>query len=109
MSKNTKTSELTKRVYDTRVFSVDVSRKLRDGDAVTSFTDVLSQAVDTDLSPTNLTVTVPGDNEYEKITDGKTLNFYCGGGQSGITYEVALRYVSTNETQLESVIRVRVV
>lgn len=102
---------LTKRVYDNRLFSVDVSKKLRAGDKVTDFTDVISQALNTDSSPTNLAVSVPdgSDDQFEKITDGKIINFYCGGGQSGHKYEVSLRYVTTNETQLESVIRVEVV
>lgn len=100
---------LTKRAYDNRLFSVDVSKKLRPGDMVTDFMEVVAQAVETDVAVTGLITTVPEEDQFEKISTGNILNFYCGAGQSGITYEVALRYASTNEDQLESVIRVRIV
>lgn len=107
---------VTKRAYDIRLFSVDVSGKLREGENVVSYATtnpVNSQIQGTHPSDTlNLTVRIPDpdiEGDFEQITDNKILNFYCGGGESGITYEISLRYSSTNESQLESVIYVKVV
>lgn len=98
--------KLTKREYDNRLFSVDVSGKLREGDSVTSFVSIQQEVSkkNTD-SPSSLTVAVAST----PITDNKTLNFTCSGGAAGTTYLLALRYVATSETQLESLVQVEVV
>ena len=97
---------LTKRVYDERLFSVDVSGKLRSGDTVTAFDSVIASAFSGGgENPTDLSVAVAS----APITEDKVLNFTCSDGQAGVTYTVALRYVSDSETQLESIVRVKVI
>ena len=97
---------LTKRQYDVRLFTVDVAGKLRSGDEVTSFSSVSSKIQGTGLtSPAALTVAVASTS----ITDDTKLNFTCSGGTAGTHYSVSLRYVSTTETKLESIVSVDVI
>ena len=101
--------QLTKREYDRRKLSVDVSGKLRSGATVDSFASVSAEEKpDTFFGEgdvDDLTVTVHSDD----ITDDKILNFLCSGGTAGATYTVSLRYASSDETHLESIIEVKVV
>ena len=96
---------LTKRVYDARVFSVDVKPKLREGDSVTSFTSVAVAAI----KPPNAELPVVGVDTFDSVGTAEWLRFNCSGGVAGASYRVALRYVSDTESQLESVVEVRVV
>ena len=103
---------LTKRVYDIRLFSVDVGPKLREGDVVTGFVDMdplEAQVMDSEMTAELPTLAAAG-TPVTANADGlnTVLNFTCAGGASGHVYEISIRYVSTSETQLESVIRVEV-
>lgn len=112
---------LTKRAFDTRLFSVDVSAKLRTGDTVITFDDVVAMAqtetpegVEADIP---FSVQVPGDDvtlpdgvtRAMPVADGKILNFYCAGGAPGVTYDVMLQYTTSSEPRLESLIHVAVI
>ena len=98
---------LTKRAYDARLFSVDVSGKLHAGDTVTGFTSITAE-VSTSGADNPSALTVSRDSTPIS-SSGKILNFRCSGGASETTYLVTLRYTTTTETQLESVILVKVV
>lgn len=97
---------LTKRPYDQRLFSVDVSGKLRIGDEVTSFVSIASSGKEDDTTGV-LTVSIG-----TPAIDGKdrtVINFNASGGDSEQSYLVSLRYTSTTEAALESVVQVDVV
>ena len=96
---------LTKRAYDARVLSVDVKPKLRAGDSVTSFSSVSAEVIKPRTAGA-LTVSV---NSQESAGGKEWLHFNCSGGDAGASYKIALRYVSTTESRLESVIQVDVV
>ena len=83
-----------KRVYDERLFTLDVSKKLRAGDSVTTFSSVTSKKVIDDDETENLVV----NRDTTPIRDDTVLAFTCEGGSAGASYIVALRYVSDTET-----------
>lgn len=98
-----------KRVYDDRLISANVRKKLRSGDTVISFDEVEATVIGTyETAPTALDVEIPESDEHEAITGETVLNLYCGGGQNNVMYAVALRYTPDNERQLESVFHVLV-
>ena len=96
---------LSKREYDARLFSVNVSGKLREGDNVTNFVSIVSKILSKTIdSPDDVTI-----NIYSvPITNNNTLNFTCSGGTTGTSYLLALRYASTTELQLESLVQIDV-
>ena len=98
---------LTKRAYDSRLFSVDVTGKLRPGDTVRSFDSLSAQFLTTSdgEGDADLTVSVADTAVSDRDT---VLNFTCDGGESGKSYLVVLRYSAQTESQLESVLRVNV-
>ena len=100
------TPTLTKRQYDIRLFTVNVAGKLRSGDEVTVFSSVSATAQGSAASsPTGLSVAVASTS----ITDDTNLHFTCSGGIAGVRYLIVLRYVSTSETKLESIVYVEVI
>ena len=101
----------TKRLYDDRIFGLNVRRKLRKGDTVTDFLSVLASPIgtyDEGDEPADLSVGVPSDDDVA-VTNDTQVNFECGEGEVGVTYLIACRYSSTTESQLESVMHVKVV
>lgn len=108
---------LTKRVFDNRALSVDVSKKLRSGDMVSSFESISAEVLSTRLDSVDdaeaLGVFIDSSSS---ITDGKILNFRCSGGSEKTSYVVSLRYTTDDPLNddgvgemLESIIRVNVI
>ena len=100
----------TKREYDSRIFSYDVSGKLRKGDTVSTFDSATATAKRG--TPAALNVS---PHSSEPITDDKILNFTCDGGEAKSSYTVSLRFTPTSadtdldETRLEVIVEVSVV
>lgn len=103
-----------KRLYERRVFSVNVDDKLIEGDTLTDFTAVVASTISPDVvesGETALDVAVystPFVNGELAGDDGHWLRFTCENGVEGEKYLVALRYSSDTETALETVVQVDV-
>ena len=106
------TPKLTKREADERVFGLDVAGKLRKGDAVTGFLSLTNRVASP--SPTaaqdNLVVAIHPDTPVAENDSRRMalLQFTCSGGTKGTLYLLALRYSSTTEDVLESILNIEV-
>ena len=97
----------TKREFDERLLTLDVSTKLREGDELMSFMAVSASGWG-EADTGTLTVTIHPTDPIGG-DDNTELNFIAEGGVTGQDYLVALRYTSTMEQALESICRVSVV
>ena len=112
----------TKRVFEDRIFQVNVTGNMHDGDILKGFTNIGSSVFlakdSTTINSVDNTFTVSRGivrpESMDVVTDSLTENkkgiyFRCSGGQAGAIYDILLQYESMNKDEdLESVIRVKV-